>query len=230
MPANKKNTSKTAHVLNVITAGKDSSDIDADLPASAEPTTDPVIAPSSIGTAVPVLEVELGSEDLSSHVRAALKAELEETVLPPTQAQAGEPSITAPASSAQPMPVFQTIPIPSDIPQSEQSPSAQQAASHPQQPVSQPYLYDPEDSQYINIMQALVEEKSSKYMQLLGVCSCSRCQADVKALALSHLDPKYIVVRKNQNLPISVYDNHYHAAVTSQIISACRIVSANPRH
>ena len=79
-------------------------------------------------------------------------------------------------------------------------------------------------------MQSLVNEKAPEFARLMGVCPCSRCLADVEALALSHLEPKYIVARKNQRFPFSAYENRYNAAVTSQIIAACQLVMQKPRH
>ena len=83
---------------------------------------------------------------------------------------------------------------------------------------------------YINVMQSLVNEKAPEFARLMGVCPCSRCLADVEARALSHLEPKYIVARKNQRFPFSAYENRYNAAVTSQIIAACQLVIQKPRH
>jgi hypothetical protein len=96
---------------------------------------------------------------------------------------------------------------------------------------SLPYLECQDEFCHVNIMQALVEEKSLKYIQMFGLCTCSRCVADVKALALSNLPPKYIVMHKGQVVPmLSVYEGRFSSALTAQIINACKVVMQNPRH
>lgn len=118
------------------------------------------------------------------------------------------------------------------------SPAAAPAAAPPPGPAHADIRDDNEEVSgesgqeftYFNIMQSLVNEKAPQYAKLMGVCPCSRCLADVEALALSHLEPKYIVARKDQRFPFSAYENRYNAAVTSQIIAACQLVMESPRH
>lgn len=84
---------------------------------------------------------------------------------------------------------------------------------------------------YINVMQALVEEKVDKYIKLFGLCTCPRCKIDVMALALTNLPAKYVVTRENEAVPmLSVYEGRYNAAVISQVMWACKTVMDNPRH
>lgn len=222
MPANRKVTNKTAHVLNVITAGQEAGDIPAapPVPAAAPPVSPPAAVPST------VVEVEHAPDELSDQIREALSEELARgegdsfSVFQPEALKTGDTMPAAPAS-------------PSAPPAAAQQPLSS-VKTQPPLPVRQSSSPSPakesDGIEYINIMQALVDEKAPKYIQLLGVCPCSRCLADVKALALSHLEPKYIVVQKSQKLLYTAYENHYNAAVISQIISACRVVIENPRH
>ena len=64
-----------------------------------------------------------------------------------------------------------------------------------------------------------------------GTCTCSRCQADVKALMLTRLPPKYIVA-DNTTVPmlLTFYRNKFRVAVLSQSIRACMEVKEHPRH
>ncbi|BAK97787.1 hypothetical protein OBV_05890 [Oscillibacter valericigenes Sjm18-20] len=236
MPAHRKNTNKTAHVLNVITAGQDSGvpPFAGGAHAAAPPipsAPSPVSPPAAVLSNV--VEVEHAPEELSDQIRKALSEELArgkdnsfsvfqpETVQISAAVPAPQPSTTvSPAVAAQPTsPACEIAPRPVSLPQA----AAPQSGSPVQAGES-------DESEYINVMQVLVDEKTPRYMQLLGVCPCSRCLADVKALALCHLEPKYIVIQKSQRFPYSVYENYYNAAVTSQIISACRVVMGNPRH
>lgn len=232
MPANRKITNKTAHVLNVITAGQEAGDIPAVVPV---PPAAPPVSPSApvISTAV---EVEHAPEELSDQIREALSEELargEDDPLSVFQPEAVKTSGSAPAEPPPPSAPPAAAQPASSVRQFAQRPlssvEAQSAPLAPQSSSPTP-VKEGDGIEYINVMQALVDEKAPKYIQLLGVCPCSRCLADVKALALSHLDPKYIVIHKSQKLLYSAYENHYNAAVISQIISACRVVMANPRH
>lgn len=222
MPASRKITNKTAHVLNVITAGQEAGDIPAaaPVPTVAPPVSPPAAVPST------VVEVVHAPEELSDQIREALSEELargEGDSFSVFQPEAVQVSDTPPAASA-------SLSAPTAAAQKPLSSVKAQSALPVRQSSSPAQATESDEIEYINIMQALVDEKAPKYIQLLGVCPCSRCLADVKALALSHLEPKYIVVRNSQKLLYSAYENHYNAAVISQIISACRVVIENPRH
>lgn len=87
------------------------------------------------------------------------------------------------------------------------------------------------DVSYINVMQALVEDKADKYIKSAGVCTCPRCRIDVIALTLNKLPSKYVVLQKSDMVPmLSVYENRYSANILSQLMSACEIVKQHPRH
>lgn len=232
MATSKKNSNKTAHVLNVITAGQEINEESAGKtvpqPAPAvgqSPAPPHMAAPAPMPTA-PIVEVEPPSEDLADQVREALSEELEAEEAEEAEFTEIQPEVIIPS----PQPAAPASPVPVAAP-----PAATPVVPIPQRTVppvrSIPtHPVEADESEYINIMQALVDEKTPQYVKLLGVCTCSRCLADIKALALSNLEPKYIVIHKSQNLPYTVYDNRYNAAVTSQIISACRVVMKNPRH
>lgn len=229
MPANKKLTNKTAHVLNVITAGRETGD--------EAPTTPPAaLIPSSVPLPT-VVEVEHAPEELSNRIREALREELARegdgsfSVPQPETIQTKDPAAAPPLPSPSAPPAAAAQPIP-PVRQTAPQPAKTQSAPQiiPPSALAAAHASEQDASNYVNVMQALVREKVPKYIHLLGVCPCSRCVADVEALALSHLEPKYIVLHKSQKFPFSVYESHYNAAVTSQIISACRVVMENPRH
>ena len=82
-----------------------------------------------------------------------------------------------------------------------------------------------------NIMEDLVEWKLSELMRSAGMCSCERCRADVKALALNNLPPRYVV-----SVSGDVY-SHFDAMnvqmqvnITAAVASAIRIVRNSPHH
>ena len=84
---------------------------------------------------------------------------------------------------------------------------------------------------YVNVMESLVEDKAMKYIDMFGLCKCHRCVADVKALALNRLEPKYVVMHTGEVIPrITLYEGQFSAAVTAQLLTACKLVMEHPRH
>jgi hypothetical protein len=146
---------------------------------------------------------------------------------PAERASADEPPAPSPEAPA-PEAVLPDAPAPepdvsaSTAPEVPSSPAAQanEAAADAALPIT-----------CVNIMQVLVDENAEKYIQMFGLCKCPRCKADIKALALNDLPPKYVVMEKGQVVPrISVYEGRYQAAVTAQILRACKTVTENPRN
>lgn len=257
MASSRKGTNKTAHVLNMIADRGNAADAPAfSAPAAAPeaPPAPPVPAAAVVPAAAafqPVVEVEHVPEDLSDQVRDALSEELameSEDGFSVFQPQAIQSPPPAEPLDAQPPQPQQPAPAAAPAAQTAAAPAPQPAAAAPSAapaaaPVSPERAAPSGGAQtkaaqadggneytYINVMQSLVNEKAPEFAHLMGVCPCSRCLADVEALALSHLEPKYIVARKNQRFPFSAYENRYNAAVTSQIIAACQLVMQKPRH
>ncbi len=223
--ANTKNSrsNKTAHVLNLLTEPGE---------ASKEPARTPAAAPAPTPD---------NSEEVASAIRDALEEDLlselsEEAPVPaepPLAAESPEPE-PAPAEE-EPVPEPEPEPAKEEpLPEPEPEPEPVKAA----EPIPEPEPQEPpqkanpmEDITYINVLQALVEDKVDKYMKQFKMCACRRCRTDVVALALTTLPAKYIVVPEHESVPmLSIYESRYGAAVTAQLIAACQKVSANPRH
>ena len=85
---------------------------------------------------------------------------------------------------------------------------------------------------FVNVMEELIRRQDlDRYISEYQVCGCSRCRADVCALALSRLPAKYIVT-DSASLPLllSFYNNRYRVAILTQLIQACLEVKEHPRH
>ena len=88
-----------------------------------------------------------------------------------------------------------------------------------------------DDLSYVNIMQTLVEEKAPRYIKMFGLCTCKHCEADVKALTLTNLVPKYVVLSKQDRIPmLTVYEGRFNSTVFAQLTRACKIVMEHPHH
>lgn len=246
-------SNKTAHVLNLLTDSTGPSETGA-AARQSQPAA-PVPAP-----AAPAVDNETVSENIRSALEEELLAQLEaeEAAAPAPQPEPEpepEPQVERePISEPEPefIPaVFEQVeaPVPASIPEPELEPQPMpepKAIPEPQpMPEPEPEAIpepqpepEPEEEPnhmecvtYLNVMQALVENKVDDYMRLHGMCACPRCRTDVVALTLTSLPAKYIVIPKNEGVPmLTLYENRYSTAVSAQLMSACQKVAAHPRH
>ena len=170
------------------------------------------------------------SEALSETIRSALEKELEEE-----QAQdqaleraeeAGEEHAAQPAAEPPEEPERPDDPAEPLPPSAPMPPKA--SPMQEQKPVEQGL---PDGAEWVNVMLGLVEEKAERYVKMFGLCPCPRCVADVKALALTRLPAKYVVLPAEHKKPmLSLYQARYDGDVTTQVIYACKAVMDAPRH
>ncbi len=103
-----------------------------------------------------------------------------------------------------------------------------------EEPVTQESDNDDDDMQgyvFHNMMETIVRDKVDEYIRQFGVCTCKHCKADVIALALSKLPPKYVVVHESAISPLrSFYEDHYAGQIVVEITKACIAVSSHPHH
>lgn len=275
MPKKKaSNTSKTAHVMNLISKNRETA---LDSPAEATPEAPPAAPPPPVSaTPSPILpslnadvaitsQIKSALEDLVEDMPAPEEAELpaapelrQETEPAPESAVAAsvsekaqdtgrEPEAERQATPPAPEPsVHATEPDLVTVPNEEavvlsDEPAAltkgeQEGPAREEEPVTEEVppvssAADPDQTSCINIMQALVEESVDRYIKMFGLCDCPRCVADVKALALNNLVPKYVVAVERERSPrVIIYNERYHAEVTAQILRACKTVMDNPLH
>ncbi len=224
----KKNTSKTARVLGLLTSP----------PPSEEPVESAPPKPK------PKPQPPKPSEDtvVEAQVRSALESELTD----PLPSQEETPPVSVPSPEPPPLPPVReeeeeegplpAEPFPEEGPAEPEPPAPPKIQAGTPRTVTiraqpQPHLEDEQDFTCFNVMQALVESKAEKYMKLFGLCTCSRCHTDVVALALTNLPAKYVVASNEEMVPLlSVYEGTYSAAVISQVMNACKRVMAYPRH
>jgi len=236
-------TTKTAHVMNLLrktipaepAASTDETAQQPTTPAKPQPVpqTPPPLITSIQEEAEVSNQIKNALEDALSAADVAVpepaEAEIHPTpepepeeVLPPQP----EPEASAPEAVPEASVPAQTV--------SEPEPEPEPAAPVTVEPFAAATT-DVDTNEgvltYINVMQALVDEKAPKYMKMFGLCECPRCQADVKALALNRLDPKYVVMPKDGAIPrLTLYEGQYSSAVIAQLLYACKVVMESPRH
>ena len=218
-------------------------------PAAAAPAPAPApaeSAPQSTPPTSPIIASLSSDHAISSQIKDALASSLEE--LAGSEPVAETPPAPVVEEVPQPKPVVETPPAPvvEEVPQPksvaeepaapviEEVPQPEPVVETPPAPVAvDSAAENPDEEEVIcaNIMEILVERKAETYMELFGLCCCDRCKMDVQALALTELPAKYVVMAKNElPLRLSLYEGRMNTAVTAQILRACKVVLAEPRH
>ena len=158
----------------------------------------------------------------------ARSAELPEPVPPEITAQGPvEPAHVVhvePLVYHAPGPAPEAAPDPTPAPEPEPAPQPAPVSASAPQP-------NPDDLVVVNIMEALVEEKSPRYISMFGLCSCERCAADVRALTLTNLQPAYVVVpRREVHAMLTIYESRFNSTIFAQLTRSCKVVMDSPRH
>lgn len=203
----------------------------APLSEAAKPVSTAQDAPASVSS---VEDAPAASE--SEAIGAAETASEQE----PAQASETGASTEKPAESASQAPAAtEAAPekeMPAAAPEAQAEPAQQPEGGEntpgetaPLWPAARTPLSD--GSVYIDVMAELVDEPIEKYVRLFGLCSCRRCLADVRALTLSRLTPKYVVLPGPSVTPMmSFFQAKFESAVIAQVINACKTVMESPRH
>ena len=201
-----KKTNKTSHVLNLITGSQPPVAPSGETQQEGSAAEEPVRVPSANVTVVDPRE----EGKLAEEIQKNLIRELEKEQAEQPQEQAEQPQEQA------------------EQPQANAGVAVQEKQEEPEQKNQQKRL----SYRVVNIMEEiLTPELILDALKSNDTCTCSRCQADVKALMLTRLPPKYIVA-DNTTVPmlLTFYRNKFRVAVLSQSIRACMEVKEHPRH
>ena len=238
-----KKTNKTSHVLNLITSSQPpvassgetqpSSSASGETQQEGSAAEEPVRVPSANVTVVDPREEGKLAEEIQKNLIQELEKEQ-------TEEQAEQPG----EQEEQPeQPQEQTKQTQEQPEQSEEQPQikvgtpVQEKTKEPESQ-EEPGLQEEQKQEarlgyrVVNIMyEILTPELILDALKSNGTCTCSRCQADVKALMLTRLPPKYIVA-DNTSVPmlLTYYNNKFRVAIISQSIRACMDVKERPRH
>ena len=226
-----KKTNKTSHVLNLITGSQPPVAPSGETQQEGSAAEEPVRVPSANVTVVdPREEGKLAEEIQKNLIRELEKEQTEEQAEQPREQeeQSEEQTERSEEQTEQP---------------NEQAEQTQEQTEQPQTNAGIPVQKEPEQQEeqkqedrpsyrVVNIMEEiLTPELILDALKNNDTCTCSRCQADVKALMLTRLPPKYIVA-DNTAVPmlLTYYHNKFRVAVLSQSIRACMDVKERPRH
>jgi len=84
----------------------------------------------------------------------------------------------------------------------------------------------------VNLQEVLVKKVvDEQLINRADACSCDKCKADILAIALNNLRPRYVVTDKGRILAkTAVLDNQINTDILVEVSKAIEIVSKNPRH
>ena len=235
-----KKTNKTSHVLNLITGSQPpvassgetqpSSSASGETQQEGSAAEEPVRVPSANVTVVdPREEGKLAEEIQKNLIQELEKEQTEEQAEQPGEQEEQSEEQTEEQSEEQ-----------SEEQTEEQT---EEQIEQPKTNAGTPVQKEPEQQEeqkqedgpsyrVVNIMEEiLTPELILDALKSNDTCTCSRCQADVKALMLTRLPPKYIVA-DNTTVPmlLTFYRNKFRVAVLSQSMRACMEVKERPRH
>lgn len=201
-----KKTNKTSHVLSLITGSQPPVAPSGETQQEGSAAEEPVRVPSANVTVVDPREEGKLAEEIQKNLIREL--EKEQTEQPNEQAEQTQEQTEQPQTNA-------GTPV-------QKEPEQQEEQKQEDRP----------SYRVVNIMEEiLTPELILDALKNNDTCTCSRCQADVKALMLTRLPPKYIVA-DNTAVPmlLTYYHNKFRVAVLSQSIRACMDVKERPRH
>ncbi len=82
-----------------------------------------------------------------------------------------------------------------------------------------------------NYMEDVVDQTLDEIMEWKESCGCDRCRNDIKALALNHLPPKYVVTDMGYVYSkVNQLATQFRTDITVAVTNAMKVVSKNPRH
>ena len=247
-----KKTNKTSHVLNLITSSQPpvassgetqpSSSASGETQQERSAAEEPVRVPSANVTVVDPREEGKLAEEIQKNLIREMEKEQEEKHAEEQAEQPGkqeeqqeEQSEEQPEEQTEAQPEEQTEEQPEEQTEEQTEQPKTNAGTPVQKELEQQEEQKQEDGpsyRVVNIMEEiLTPELILDALKSNDTCTCSRCQADVKALMLTRLPPKYIVA-DNTTVPmlLTFYRNKFRVAVLSQSIRACMEVKEHPRH
>ena len=243
-----KKTNKTSHVLNLITGSQPpvassgetqpSSSASGETQQEGSAAEEPVRVPSANVTVVDPRE----EGKLAEEIQKNLIQELEKEQTQEQAEQPGEPEEQSEEQTEE-QPEEQSEEQTEEQSEEQSEEQTEEQTEQPKTNAGTPVQKEPEQQEeqkqedgpsyrVVNIMEEiLTPELILDALKSNDTCTCSRCQADVKALMLTRLPPKYIVA-DNTAVPmlLTYYHNKFRVAVLSQSIRACMDVKERPRH
>lgn len=82
-----------------------------------------------------------------------------------------------------------------------------------------------------NIMEEIVRQKLDEMLKGSSCCKCEKCYADMLAIALNMVNPKYVSTKQGELMvKIDETKPQNSADISSAVCKAIEIVKAHPKH
>lgn len=232
-------SSKTAHVLNLLTTGAHDDVLEDTAQEIASPKNEekqkekPQPAKKQAAEAEPVNKAEAKAEPP--------KPAEPEPAAPPLQQVTEEPIIEPepviePEEPAGKEPEAKTELEPSlPIVVEQQKPIIKETPAEPQEeiPPAEP-KHDAEQATakktIVNIAEISIAEKIDDVINRMNVCKCDLCRKDIMALALNNAPARYVAEENVPSILVSQYDNECGREVVAALVKACIKIKTQPRH
>lgn len=199
-----KKTNKTSHILDLLTNGP--------APEASAPKM------------VTVVDEGSRNDKLSQEILNNLSEELENEV----QQESGEEPAALVNEQSQ---------APVQIPNMAELQNVAQADPEPEENLDiepENLLQDADEEEYhfVNVMEELLAQQDLEgTMRQFDMCTCPRCNADVRALTLTALPAKYVVIGKDSYSPVlNYYENKFKINMLTALNKACSMVRQRPHH
>lgn len=209
-------TNKTAHVLNLISKAKEEHQ-----PADDEIEINSV--KNNITNDLSFMDTEItNDQELGEQIKDNLTKSVEDEAKDDS-----EDDVSASIKTDENLITNAIDVINNNSPQIQKSPSAASTAVIPDENDAEVDL----GFTYVNVLEEIVKLRVDEFIEMFEVCDCPRCRADIIALSLNYLPPKYIVVDSSHVSPLlNFFSHHYSGAVAAQLSRACSVVKDNPHH
>lgn len=223
-----KKTNKTSHILDLLTNG----------PAPETKDSGSSQSRTAIPKKVTVVDEGSRSERLSQDISNKLSEELAQ--------ETGQNAALADAPAQNPAPaeapVQNTVPEPVQNAAPKQNPPQTETIELESLDAvmdeDEKALFntleeeDEEEFRFVNVMeQLLMKQNLDSVLKKYGVCTCKRCSTDVRALTLTSLPSKYVVIGQNSFSPVlNFYENKYAIEMQIALSKACSRVRQTPHH
>lgn len=229
-----KKTNKTSHVLDLLTHGTSSEPGD-----TASDGAKSGVGPKKVTVVDESTRNDRVSQEILNNLSEELERERAEAPEEKEPVQTPQPAAEPVQEPASPETVqAQDVPEPAPV-QEEPAQSAPQAEAAPAE--EQIQLEDTSDLQeqtgedefhFVNVMeQLLMKQDINGFMKQYNVCTCKRCNADVRALTLTALPAKYVVIGKHSFSPVlNYYENKFKIEMLTALSKACSTVRDTPHH
>lgn len=230
-----KKTNKTSHVLDLLTHGTSSEPGD-----TASDGAKSGVSPKKVTVVDESTRNDRVSQEILNHLSEELERERAEAPEEKEPMQTPQPAAEPVQEPASPEPVqAQDVPEPTPV-QAQPAQSAPQAEAAPAEEQiqledtgnTQELPGDEDEFHFVNVMEELLMKQDiTGFMKQYNVCTCKRCNADVRALTLTALPAKYVVIGKHSFSPVlNYYENKFKIEMLTALSKACSTVRDTPHH